>query len=436
MKREIYQKLVEWKSSTRRKPLLLKGARQTGKTYILKDFGRQEYEHTFYFNFEEAPNLSRFFDSKLDPKRILQNLSLYQNREIRPGLDLIIFDEIQAANNALNALKYFYEEANQFHIVSAGSLVGVKLGSPKSFPVGKVNFLDLYPMTFFEFLRAVNASQFADHLTEKRDLNSLPDPIHDELVNLLRSYYYVGGMPEAVKYYAETQNYEAVREIHHEILRSYLLDFAKHTPVADIPKLSLIWESIPFQLARENKKFVFSAIKPSARSREYENAISRLEDAGLIYKSKLVSRANVPLKGYWDKNAFKVYLLDVGLLGAMANIHKEILLQGNELYTTYHGSFVENYVAQHLKSSLDIDLYYWKSDRGTAEVDFLYESRSKIFPLEVKAGINPKSKSLRSYNDRFHPPTLLRTTLLNFRKDGMIWNIPLYAICSITNLFD
>ena len=436
MKREIYQKLVEWKSSTRRKPLLLKGARQTGKTYILKDFGRQEYEHTFYFNFEEDPNLSRFFDSKLDPKRILKNLSLYQNREIKPGLDLIILDEIQAANSALNALKYFYEEANQFHIVSAGSLVGVKLGSPKSFPVGKVNFLDLYPMTFFEFLRAVNASQYADHLTEKRDLKSLPDPIHDELVNLLRSYYYVGGMPEAVKYYAETQDYEAVREIHHEILRSYLLDFAKHTPVADIPKLSLIWESIPFQLARENKKFVFSAIKPSARSREYENAISWLEDAGLIYKSKLVSRANVPLKGYWDKNAFKVYLLDVGLLGAMANIHKEILLQGNELYTTYHGSFVENYVAQHLKSSLDIDLYYWKSDRGTAEVDFLYESRSKIFPLEVKAGINPKSKSLRSYNDRFHPPTLLRTTLLNFRKDGMIWNIPLYAISSITNLFD
>ena len=340
-------------------------------------------------------------------------------------MDLIIFDEIQAANNALNTLKYFYEEANQFHIVAAGSLVGVKLGSPKSFPVGKVNFLDLYPMTFFEFLTTVNASLYVDHLTEKRDLESLPDPLHDELVNLLRSYYYVGGMPEAVNHFAKTRDYGAVREIHGEILRAYSLDFAKHAPVADIPKLTLIWDSVPSQLARENKKFVFSAIRPSARSREYENAISWLEDAGLIYKSRLVSRANVPLDGYRDKNAFKVYLLDVGLLGAMANIHKDILVKGNEIYNSYHGDFVENYVAQHLRSSVKTNLYYWKSDKGTAEVDFLYENRSQIYPLEVKAGINPKSKSLLSYNYRFHPRMLLRTTLLNCQKDGMIWNIPL-----------
>ena len=434
MKREIYRKLLEWKSSPRRKPLLLKGARQTGKTYILKEFGKSEYERAFYFNFEEDPNLSDFFNGKLDPEQILQNLSLYQHYEIKPSSDLIIFDEIQASNNALNSLKYFYEAANQFHIVAAGSLVGVKLGSPKSFPVGKVNFLDLYPMTFYEFLMAVNASKYVEHLRQKRDLESLPDPIHGELENLLRSYYYVGGMPEAVKHYAETRDFAVIREIHREILRSYILDFAKHTPATDIPKLSLIWESIPSHLARENKKFVFSAVRPSARSREYENAVSWLEDAGLIYKSKLVSLASVPLKGYGTKNAFKIYSLDVGLLGAMANIHKEILIQGNELYTTYQGAFVENYVAQHLKSSLDIDLYYWKSDRGTAEIDFLYESKGKIYPLEVKAGINPKSKSLRSYHDRFHPPSLIRTTLLNFRQDEKICNIPLYAISSLSNL--
>jgi hypothetical protein len=428
MKRDIYKQLISWKNSKDRKPLLLQGARQTGKTYILKEFGKNEYQNFIYCNFEEDPGLEEFFKGNLNPHRIIEMLSLYKKQPIHPDIDLICFDEIQASNNALNSLKYFNEEAPQYHIVSAGSLLGVKLSAPKSFPVGKVTMLPLYPMTLQEFLTAVGESRYREFLENISVVEPLPLPFHEELVKLLMIYYFVGGMPEAVANYANSKSFEKVRSIQNDILKSYMLDFAKHAPSPDIPKLSLIWDSIPVHLSHENKKFVFTAISKSARAREYENALKWLQDAGLIYLAHVVESVQHPLIGFADHSIFKVYALDVGLLGAMAHLEADILTHKHELFTTYKGAFVENFVAQQLIASDRTKLYYWKSEGNNTEVDFLYESGSSIFPLEVKAGINPKSKSLLSYDKRFHPAILVRSTLLNMKVNNRIMNIPLYAI--------
>jgi predicted AAA+ superfamily ATPase len=434
MKRDIYQKLLDWKTSDRRKPLLLEGARQTGKTYILEEFGKNEYENLFYFNFEEDSHLEDFFRRDLFPHRIIERLSTYSKKEIQPGRDLIVFDEIQASNNALNSLKYFREEANEYHIAAAGSLLGVKLSTPKSFPVGQVNFLKLFPMTFFEFLDAAGENRYRKLLEEIHELEPVPLPFHNDLVELLKKYYFVGGMPEAVKYYTETGSLNEVRDIHKEIIDAYVLDFAKHAPPPDVPKISLIWDSIPGQLARENKKFIFSAVKKSARARDYENALLWLDDSGLILRAFSVSAAKHPLKGYMNRNNFKVYLLDVGLLGALARVPAEVLVQGDRLFNEYRGAFVENFIAQQLAASLAMELYYWRSEGKMAELDFLCTVESHIYPLEVKAGINPKSKSLKSYDQQFHPPLLLRSTLLNLKCDGKICNIPLYGILCLPQI--
>ena len=291
MKRDIYQQLLAWKSSKRRKPLLLRGARQTGKTYILKKFGKNEYKNVHYFNFEAEPLLDSFFHKDLNPQRIINELSIYRKHNIVPDTDLIFFDEIQASNNALNGLKYFQEKANDFHIAAAGSLLGIKISRPKSFPVGKVNFLDLYPMTFFEFLDAIDHTQYRRLLEEITQFTPIAKPFHETLVDLLKKYFCTGGMPEAVKVYVLENDLMAARQVQLEIINSYILDFAKHAPIHDIPKLSKIWESVPVQLARENKKFIFSAIRKSARAREYENAIQWLEDAGLILRAPAITVA-------------------------------------------------------------------------------------------------------------------------------------------------
>lgn len=428
VKRDISNKLLEWKGSKRRKPLLLKGARQTGKTYILKEFGNKEYENLYYFNFEEDPKLEGFFSGSLKASSILENLSIYIGKKIRPTVDLIFLDEIQASNNALNSLKYFEEEANDFHIVAAGSLLGVKLSAPKSFPVGKVNFMDLYPMTFLEFLDAVGKPEYRKLLEGLDQISPLPEPLHEELINLLKKYYFVGGMPEAVRYYSEQNDFFEVKKIHKEIINSYILDFAKHAPSSDIPKLTDIWNSIPPQLARENKKFMFSAVRKSARARDYEDALLWLDHSGLIHRAFLLSTCKSPLNGYFDRSSFKVYLLDVGLLGSMANIPVAELAQGDALFNEFGGALVENYVAQQLASLWGTNLYYWKNEAGIAEVDFVCESEKSVYPLEVKSGINVKSKSLQSFNERFKPAFLCRTTLKNLKMDGKIINIPLYTV--------
>jgi len=434
MKRDLYNQLLQWKSSSRRKPLLLQGARQTGKTFLLKEFGLNEYEQTIYCNFEEDPGLDGFFQKDLKPGRILSELSIYFNQEINPENDLLIFDEIQTSNRALNSLKYFAEDRPDVHIASAGSLLGVKLSAPGSFPVGKVNFFQLYPMTFLEFLTAMGETGYRHLIEEIDEFAPLTEALHSELIDLLRRYYFVGGMPEAVKHFSETGNGRGIREIQNEIINSYVLDFAKHAPSADIPKLTRIWESIPKHLARENKKMVFSAIKKGARGRTYENALTWLEDAGLIYRSLAVQTAKQPLKHYADSSCFKAYVLDVGLLGAMANAPVELLVQGERLFNEYEGAFVENYVAQQLVSHFAQSLFYWRSKGGKAEVDFLCEFSGQIFPLEVKAGLNPKSKSLKSYSEQFKVDHLIRSNLLNLKKDGKLFNLPLYTISRLAGL--
>ena len=434
MKRDIYQKLLEWKSSPRRKPLLLQGARQTGKTFILKQFGHNEYEKIIYCNFEENPDLDQFFYRDLNPKRILADLSIYMNQTIKPGVDLLVFDEIQVSNRALNSLKYFEEQENSFHIAAAGSLLGVKLSGPGSFPVGKVNFMHLYPMTFPEFLDAMGESRYRLLIENIDAVIPIAQAFHSDLTNLLKRYYFVGGMPEAVKCFSETGEVRETRVIQQEIIKSYVFDFAKHAPAADIPKLTLIWESIPKHLAKENKKFIFSAIKKGARAREYENALTWLEGAGLIYRANAVETCKLPLKHYADHACFKVYALDIGLLGAMSNSPPELLVKGERLFNEYEGAFVENYVAQQLVSHLNQTLYYWRSKGGKAELDYLCELAGRIYPLEVKAGLNPKSKSLKSYDQQFSPAQLVRSTLLNLKKDGKTCNLPLYAVSLMPKL--
>lgn len=433
MERSLYADLVAWKTSSRRKPLLLQGARQSGKTFLLKQFGEKEYEQVAYCNFEADPGLDGFFRRDLDPHRIVSELSIYLGKDLRPGRDLIIFDEVQASSNALSSLKYFQEQAGGYHLAAAGSLLGISLSRPGTFPVGKVNFLELHPMNFPEFLHAMGRSRYAKLLGET-DVEPLPEAIHAELVDLLRKYYFVGGMPEAVGHFAETGDMGATREIHREILNSYALDFAKHAPSSDIPKLGIVWDSIPRHLAKENKKFIFTMVKKGARAREYENAIRWLNDAGLMHLSYAVSTSRSPLEHYADRNCFKVFALDVGLLGAMAGVLPGLAVQGERLFTEYRGALAESYVAQQLVASGLPNLYYWRSPGGKAELDFLCEIDGTIVPVEVKAGLSLRSKSLRSYDQQLAPPALVRTNLLNLKRDGKICNIPLYAISWLPRL--
>ena len=433
MKRSLYADLLAWKASRRRKPLLLKGARQTGKTYLLREFGTQEYERVVYCNFEQEPDLAGFFQRDLDPERILNELSIYKGMDLRPEKDLLIFDEIQTSNLALNSLKYFQEQANDYHIAAAGSLLGVQLSRPGSFPVGKVNFLELHPMSFLEFLLAMGEGRY-ETLLRETDPEPLPEAFHKDLIALLQQYYLVGGMPEAVGYFAETGNFQETREIHREILDSYVLDFAKHAPPSDIPKLGMIWDSIPRHLAKENKKFIFAAVRKGARSREYESALRWLQDTGLIRLCFAVSKSQIPLKHYADQKCFKVYALDVGLLGTMTSVSSDLVVEDARLFTEYRGALVENYIAQQLVACGCSTLHYWRSPGGQAEVDFLWELGDQIVPIEVKAGLSRRSKSLRSYDQQVAPERLVRTNLRGLKKDGKILNLPLYAISQLPRL--
>lgn len=434
MKRTLYDDLVRWKHSRRRKPLLLKGARQTGKTYLLRRFGDREYSKVAYFDFERDPRLDSLFEPDLNPLRIVSDLGVFTNSEIRPERDLIIFDEIQASNRALASLKYFNDQAPEYHVAGAGSLLGISLSQPASFPVGKVNFFDLRPMSFLEFLEATGKPQLSSLLEGIHDISPIPDAIHIELIERLREYYFVGGMPEAVKYFSEVGNPEEIRQIHNEILDSHVLDFAKHAPASDIPKLRLIWESIPRHLAKENKKFVFSAVRKGARAREYESALRWLEDAGLIHLCHAVTSSRLPLKHYADRSVFKVFPLDIGLLGAMVQVQPQTMTDSQVLFTEYRGALTESYVAQQLVAIGHKDLFYWRSSGGKAELDFLLDHLGSVVPIEVKAGVSLRSKSLRSYGDQFDPEIMVRTSLKNLKKDGRICNIPLYAVEALPHL--
>jgi predicted AAA+ superfamily ATPase len=433
MKRDLATKLLEWKGSPHRKPLLLQGARQVGKTWLLKSFGRLAYQKVAYFNFEEDRGLDQLFEGKLDPERLVRMLSLSIGQAIEPEKTLIVFDEIQESNRALSSLKYFQEKAGQYHVAAAGSLLGIMVSRPASFPVGKVDFLRLYPLSFFEFLDASGESVLRQMLQELREVEPLPDMFHARLIELLRIYYVTGGMPEPVRIFLETNDIERSREAQKSILTSYLLDFSKHVPNRDIPRITEVWRSIPVQLARENRRFTYRSITDRARGREYADAVSWLEEAGLILRAFRVSVPRHPLASYANRGAFKAYLLDVGLLGALSELPPQTLLKADRLFTEFHGAFVENYVAQQIALRSSGDLYYWASE-GKAEVDFLYASAGDIFPLEVKAGVNPKSRSLRVYEEAYSPPILSRANLLNLRQDGRILNYPLYAVSLFPDL--
>lgn len=431
MKRDVYKILTEWRNALVRKPLLLKGARQTGKTWLLKEFGRQEFRQTVYCNFEEEPRLEDLFKNSLKPSDIIPKLSIYANTDIRPGETLLILDEIQLSNNAINSLKYFCEELPELHVAAAGSLIGIKLSKPRSFPVGKVTLIDIFPMSFLEFLDAVGESRLRSMLESLASLDNIPELFHAKLTDLLKVYYVVGGMPEALDTYVREQALERVRTVQRNILNTYALDFAKHAPKEDVPRLALVWDSVPTYLAKENKKFIFSGLAKGARAREYESALQWLSDAGLIHRSYAVEHVQVPISGSADRSAFKVFSLDVGLLAAQARIPVEAVVHGDELFNTYSGAFVENYVAQQLTSMMEGEggaLYYWRSESRKAEVDFLVSPGGTVLPLEAKAGVNPKSKSLGVYNKHFSPKLSLRTTLLNLKQQDTLVNIPLYAI--------
>lgn len=427
MERNIYQSLIEWKQSKRRKPLVLNGARQVGKTYALKHFGKTSYKNMAYLNFERDEKLSQFFEDTLDPKQLIKIISIHTELEIEPSNTLLVFDEIQNSPKALNSLKYFCEEASEYHVAAAGSLLGVKTAGEKGFPVGKVNFLHLYPLTFFEFLSAVGQEKTRLFLEEYHTFEPLPNPMHEKLIQLLKFYFFVGGMPEAVSEYAKTEKLNIVREIQSEILSAYEKDFAKHAPSNEIMKITTVWQQVHRQLAKENKKFIFAAIRKSARGRDYEEAIQWLSDAGLIHKSYLVEVPKFPLSAYADSNIFKLFLADVGLLGAQSNLAPQTIIHGNLLFTEFKGALTENYVAQELIAAKRKEPYYWTSE-GMAEIDFLIEDQHEIYPLEVKAGENQKKKSLLVYGQKYAPTKLIRTTTMNLKHDGAIYNYPLYLI--------
>ena len=432
MERLIFKQLNDWKYSVNRKPLIMRGARQVGKTWVVKEFGKRAYKNVVYINFESTKTLQNLFETDYSIERILFALRVETGVEIEPENTLLIFDEIQECKGALTSLKYFYENAPQYHIIAAGSLLGVAMSGATSFPVGKVNFLNIYPMSFVEFLLALNEKPLIDLLISK-DWEFIK-VFKTKYINLLRLYFYVGGMPEAVQAFVNKQSLENVRIIQSEILTAYEQDFSKHAPNEIVPRIRLIWQSIVAQLSKENKKFIYGALKKGARAKEYEMALAWLVDAGLIYKVHVAKKPAIPLLSYMDYSAFKLYGVDVGLLSAMGDIDSKTILDGNSIFEEFKGSITEQFVLQQLKSTADYPVCYWTNEKSTAEIDFIVQKEGKIIPIEVKATVNLQAKSLKSYCQKFQPEMAIRTSLADFKEEEWITNIPLYAIESNFNV--
>lgn len=432
MYRIAIEKLLKWKQSKRRKPLIIEGARQVGKTWLMKEFGRQAYADTVYINFDSNSRMAELFASDLDTERLIMGLELYVGRKIDPNNSLLIFDEVQEVPRALSSLKYFYENAPQYHIVCAGSLLGIALHQGTSFPVGKVNFLKLYPFSFKEFLMATDKGRFAE-LLDSRDFQMITS-FKQTYIDAFKHYYFVGGMPEAVQSFAENKDFNEVREIQKRILAAYEQDFSKHAPNEIVPRLRMLWNSIPSQLAKENKKFIYGLVREGARAKDYETAIMWLSDCGLIHKVSRVNAAGIPLRAYEDLKAFKLFVVDVGLLGCMAGLRQRTLLDGNDLFVEFKGALTEQYVCQQLKTIEDLDVYYYTNDRGSCEVDFVVDTGEQIIPVEVKAEVNLRAKSLKTYQEKFSPEVSVRTSMADYKKEEWLVNLPLYAIDQITQI--
>jgi uncharacterized protein len=426
MKRTEISSLEKWKDNPDRKPLIIRGARQVGKTWLMKTFGSSNYQQTAYLNFESNQRLAAIFSGDFDTTRIIRSLIIETGISIEPGNTLLIFDEIQEAPRALTSLKYFFESAPEYHILAAGSLLGAALHQQTSFPVGKVELLDLHPFSFPEFLIAIGQQALAD-LLATRDWPMIKT-FREKLIDLLKQYYYVGGMPEAVLVYTQREDFTEVREVQKRILSAYEQDFSKHAPNDIVPRIRMVWNAIPSQLAKENRKFIYGHIKQGARAKEFELAMAWLIDCGLVHKISRATKPAIPLKAYEDTSSFKLYLCDTGLLAAMGDIDIKTLLQGNAIFQEFKGALTEQYVLQQLVTKKEWITYYWSADNGKAEIDFLLQLDGQVVPLEVKAEENLKAKSLRVFWEHYQPAHSIRCSMSDYRKQDWMTNLPLYAV--------
>lgn len=426
MYRVAIEKLYKWKENKHRKPLIIEGARQVGKTWLMKEFGNKAYVDTVYINFDSNSKMAELFASDLNTDRLIMGIELYAGRKINPNNTLLIFDEVQEAPKALSSLKYFYENAPQYHIVCAGSLLGIALHEGTSFPVGKVDFLSLYPLSFKEFLMATIGERFVELLDNQN--YPMITTFKQTYIDALKQYYFIGGMPEVVQSFIDEKDFNEVREIQKRILAAYEQDFSKHSPIQIVPKIRMIWNSIPSQLAKENKKFIYGLVREGARAKEYEAAIMWLCDCGLVHKISRVNATGIPLKAYEDLKAFKLFFVDVGLLSCMTGLRQRTLLDGNDLFTEFKGALTEQYVCQQLKTIDNLNIYYYTNDRGSCEVDFIVDNGEQIVPMEVKAEVNLKAKSLKTYREKFEPEISVRTSMADYKKEDWLINLPLYAV--------
>ena len=429
MKRKLMKKLIEWKTRENRKPLIILGARQTGKTWLMKEFGKEYFPSCVYVSFFNNRRAAGLFESDYDTNRIISSLEAQYHTTITPGETLLIFDEIQRAPKVLESLKYFAEEAPEYHIVAAGSLLGVSIYSEVSFPVGKVNELRLYPMDYEEYLWAMGEERLTEALS---DIHSpMLRDLRESYLAHMKNYMYVGGMPECVRAFSLNKDYEEVREIQNSILDQYEGDFGKYAAPEEVRRINQVWDSIPVQLAKENRKFFFGQIKSGARMKEFEIAIQWLLDAGLVYRTHKVTKPAIPLKAYVDFSSFKLFMLDTGLLSAMSELEPEDIINGNSLFTEFKGALTEQYVLQQLVSSTQYTPYYYSGDKSVYETDFLIQRKGAVIPIEVKSDENIKSRSLRAYCDRFEPDYAIRLSTLDYIDQDWMINVPLWAVAGI-----
>ncbi len=431
MERAEIEILKRWKRSKTRKPLLLRGARQVGKTWLMKEFGKREYEQCIYVNFESSKHLQNIFKEDFNIDRIVEALQIETGVLFNENNTLIILDEIQEAEGALTSLKYFHENTPGYHVLAAGSLLGVALHRHTSFPVGKVEFLDLHPLRLTEFMTALGQKNLVSLLEDKKW--DLIKTFKQKYIQLLRQYYFIGGMPEVVNAFRERNDYAEVREIQKQILEAYELDFSKHAPHEIVPKVRMLWNSVLAQLAKENRKFIYGVIKEGTRAKDYEIAMAWLIDGGLIHKVSRVSNSAIPLKAYLDFSSFKLFFVDIGLLSAMGNIDVKTLLEGNAIFKEFKGALTEQYVLQQLVSEKEFNVYYWSAEKSTAEIDFIIQHNGKVIPVEVKAEENLQAKSLKVFCQKYNPVIAVRSSMSDYKKEDWLINLPLYAISEIGN---
>lgn len=434
MERFAMEKLIKWKNSKYRKPMIIRGARQVGKTWLMKEFGKQEFDKVAYINFDQNTRMKGVFEGDLNIERLILALSAETGVSINANDTLITFDEVQEVPRALTSLKYFNENAPEYAIVAAGSLLGVALHQGTSFPVGKVDFLDLYPLNYKEFLLALGEERFAN-LLDSDDI-SMITTFKQKYIERLKEYYFIGGMPEVVNDFVRNKDFNKVREIQNNLLNYYQQDFSKHAPNILVPRLNMVWNSIPMQLAKENKKFIYGQLREGARAKDFELAIQWLEDCGLIHKVERISKPGLPLKAYMDLSAFKIYLSDVGLLSAMGELSVQAIVDGNRIFTEFKGALTEQFVLQQLISQLGLHAYYYSAEKSRGEVDFMVQGNSTIIPIEVKAEENLQAKSLKAFVEKYNPKYAVRTSMSDYREESWLINIPLYNIDRVKKLVE